>query len=92
MLILTRFPGEEVEMIAEQPATIRVTVLGFGANGVVRLGFTGPKHVTFMRDNAKTRHDQPKEQGDEESVIERERQGRRVAFQDIEADDDNGNR
>ena len=81
MLILTRYPGEAVEITAEAPASITVTVMDVMSNGVVKLGFDGPAHVRFLRDNAQRRrptqagryHDrnpQPKEQGDEQDQTE----------------------
>lgn len=70
MLILTRYPGETVEITAEAAASITVTVMDVMSNGVVKLGFDGPGHVRFMRDNAIRRRpgpprsaNQPKEQG-----------------------------
>jgi sRNA-binding carbon storage regulator CsrA len=94
MLILTRYPGETVEMIAQAPATIKVTVIEVFSNGVVKLGFDGPQHVQFIRDNA-IRRRPPKEHGDETrnpcNKIDGERLDGRIAFQD-DPDEPDGNR
>lgn len=83
MLILTRYPGEAVEVIADAPGTVTVTVMDVMSNGTVKLGFDGPPHIRFLRDNAirrrPNRNPQPKEQGyeqgTEEDVNEVERKG-----------------
>lgn len=78
MLILTRYPGETVEIIAPAPGTVTVTVMDVMSNGVVKLGFDAPEHIQFLRDNAIRRRPNrysnppspPKEQGDEQNESE----------------------
>lgn len=64
MLILTRYPGESVEILAEGPAKITVTVMDALSNGTVKLGFNGPDSVRFLRDNAIRRNPRSKDHED----------------------------
>jgi len=55
MLVLTRKPGEAVDLHdtrSDQPVAT-VTVLAILAGGVVRLGFDAEPHVRILRDNVK---------------------------------------
>lgn len=68
MLILTREPGEEIEIIAQGSAVIKLVIMDAYSNGVVKLGFDAPQHVQILRDNAlkrdSRRRSNRKEQGD----------------------------
>jgi carbon storage regulator CsrA len=66
MLVLTRKPGEAVDLHdtrTNQPVGT-VTVLAILAGGVVRLGFDAEPHIRILRDNVKPTTE--KDHGDEE--------------------------
>lgn len=52
MLVLTRKPGEAVEITDDNTGQLLATihVLGVKGGGQVRIGFHGEPHVKFMRD------------------------------------------
>ena len=69
MLMLTRKPGQAVDLIDTNTGQVIATVLLIAClNGnSVRLGFDAPPHIHIIRDDAKRRdRDEEQEDGDEE--------------------------
>ena len=67
MLMLTRHPGESVDLIDRDTRRVIATVqvLALLPNDNVRLGFRAPESVLIVRDNAKRRTENGNDENEE---------------------------
>jgi carbon storage regulator CsrA len=58
MLMLTRRPGQSVDLIDQESDTViaTVTLIACLPGNQVRLGFDAPQHIHIVRDDAKRRN------------------------------------